>query len=138
MILDQVLFGDKSKIMTDGPVPEEPETHERGFLAASLAEGGGIVGVAGFEPTAPRSQSECATKLRHTPGANGVSLRAGCEFHSVPSRSQCRAGPRTSAHCARPEPGPVLSWAHRGRSSMAESQSSKLKVRVRFPSPAPR
>jgi hypothetical protein len=25
------------------------------------------VGVAGFEPTAPRSQSECATKLRHTP-----------------------------------------------------------------------
>jgi hypothetical protein len=35
-----------------------------------------LVGVAGFEPTAPRSQSECATKLRHTPGANGVSLRA--------------------------------------------------------------
>ena len=26
-----------------------------------------VVGVAGFEPTAPRSQSECATKLRHTP-----------------------------------------------------------------------
>ena len=26
-----------------------------------------LVGVAGFEPTAPRSQSECATKLRHTP-----------------------------------------------------------------------
>src|SRR3954452_10611122 len=25
------------------------------------------VGVAGFEPTAPRSQSGCATKLRHTP-----------------------------------------------------------------------
>jgi hypothetical protein len=25
------------------------------------------VGVAGFEPAAPRSQSECATKLRHTP-----------------------------------------------------------------------
>ena len=25
------------------------------------------VGVAGFEPTAPRSQSECATKLRYTP-----------------------------------------------------------------------
>ena len=28
---------------------------------------GELVGVAGFEPTAPRSQSECATKLRHTP-----------------------------------------------------------------------
>ncbi len=26
-----------------------------------------LVGVAGFEPTTPRSQSECATKLRHTP-----------------------------------------------------------------------
>ena len=26
-----------------------------------------VVGVAGFEPTAPRSQSECATKLRYTP-----------------------------------------------------------------------
>ena len=25
------------------------------------------VGVTGFEPVAPRSQSECATKLRHTP-----------------------------------------------------------------------
>src|SRR5262249_15578319 len=25
-----------------------------------------FVGVAGFDPTAPRSQSECATKLRHT------------------------------------------------------------------------
>lgn len=23
--------------------------------------------MAGFEPTAPRTQSECATKLRHTP-----------------------------------------------------------------------
>ena len=28
-----------------------------------------LVGVAGFEPTAPRSQSECATKLRHTPSS---------------------------------------------------------------------
>jgi hypothetical protein len=26
-----------------------------------------LVGVTGFEPAAPRSQSECATKLRHTP-----------------------------------------------------------------------
>ncbi len=31
-----------------------------------------LVGVAGFEPTAPRSQSECATKLRYTP--SGPSL----------------------------------------------------------------
>ena len=26
-----------------------------------------MVGIAGFEPTTPRSQSECATKLRHIP-----------------------------------------------------------------------
>ena len=26
-----------------------------------------LVGIAGFEPTTPRSQSECATKLRHIP-----------------------------------------------------------------------
>jgi hypothetical protein len=26
-----------------------------------------LVGVTGFEPAAPRSQSECATKLRYTP-----------------------------------------------------------------------
>ncbi len=32
-----------------------------------LATTSPLVGVAGFEPTAPRSQSECATKLRHTP-----------------------------------------------------------------------
>ena len=34
-----------------------------------------MVGVAGFEPTAPRSQSECATKLRHTPLLLMVSVR---------------------------------------------------------------
>jgi hypothetical protein len=28
-----------------------------------------LVGVTGFEPVAPRSQSECATKLRHTPSS---------------------------------------------------------------------
>ena len=36
------------------------------------------VGVTGFEPVAPRSQSECATKLRHTPWAQ---LRPSC--HAV-------------------------------------------------------
>ena len=33
----------------------------------SLRRGQDVVGVTGFEPVAPRSQSECATKLRHTP-----------------------------------------------------------------------
>ena len=41
--------------------------HGRRGLLPSLETASGLVGVAGFEPTAPRSQSECATKLRHTP-----------------------------------------------------------------------
>ena len=70
-----------------------------------------LVGVAGFEPTAPRSQSECATKLRHTPG---------------PSASVDGCAP----------PGRYAGPAARGCSSMAEPQPSKLAMRVRFPSPA--
>jgi hypothetical protein len=38
--------------------------HPAGKIAGTTRD---LVGVAGFEPTAPRSQSECATKLRHTP-----------------------------------------------------------------------
>ena len=61
---------------------------------AVLSVGRCVVGVAGFEPTAPRSQSECATKLRHTPW-RGASVRAvalGRRFDttaggSCPSRS---------------------------------------------------
>ena len=36
------------------------------------------VGVAGFDPTAPRSQSGCATNLRHTP------WRAECRHEGLP------------------------------------------------------
>ena len=36
-----------------------------------------LVGVAGFEPTAPRSQSECATKLRHTPSTCAPRVAVG-------------------------------------------------------------
>ncbi len=36
-------------------------------IMAGVDNAADLVGVAGFEPTAPRSQSECATKLRHTP-----------------------------------------------------------------------
>jgi hypothetical protein len=35
------------------------------------AHGRGTVGVAGFEPATPCSQSRCATKLRHTPDGPG-------------------------------------------------------------------
>ncbi|MDT4918200.1 MAG: hypothetical protein QOH89_2900 [Pseudonocardiales bacterium] len=54
----------------------------------------GSVGVAGFEPTAPRSQSECATKLRHTPAVVAASLAAP---NCVPGqeRSAEQAGPGT-------------------------------------------
>jgi hypothetical protein len=45
-----------------------------------------LVGVAGFEPTAPRSQSECATKLRHTP------CRAAAETSRHPVTSRPRSG----------------------------------------------
>ena len=36
-----------------------------------------MVGVAGFEPTAPYSQSRCATKLRHTPATGSVARARG-------------------------------------------------------------
>src|SRR5690606_15639179 len=75
-------------------------------------QGVDLVGVAGFEPTAFRSQSGRAAKLRHTP--------------VTPMKSTCTLGaaPRGVA-------------AARGCSSMVELQPSKLAVRVRFPSPAP-
>jgi hypothetical protein len=51
------------------------------------------VGVAGFEPAAPRSQSECATKLRHTPLPTQRVVRA----RSVPRDAKLCAGPVTWA-----------------------------------------
>jgi hypothetical protein len=60
---------------------------ESGRVARAVRPGTPVfpVGVAGFEPTAPRSQSECATKLRHTPGADRLSVRAhGSAAGSLP------------------------------------------------------
>jgi hypothetical protein len=137
------------------------------------------VGVAGFEPTAPRSQSECATKLRHTPWRREVyAVRAhrtspGRRPAASPFRPPTRRhrslgddfrecggvrtagshhvreverilGPWAARRYVAARPKPALgtlsarpgSWGARGRSSMAELQSSKLTVRVRFPSPA--
>jgi hypothetical protein len=53
-----------------------------------LRTGPDLVGVAGFEPTAPRSQSECATKLRHTPSvvSLGGALGAGTPDTGLPVR----------------------------------------------------
>src|SRR5690606_25137074 len=108
------------------------------------------VGVAGFEPTAPRSQSECATKLRHTPwrGASvRVSRPAGpltsttryeIHPHGRPAGQTASALPaRTQDHRNPLRLTPAAAKRPRGRSSMVELQSSKLTVRVRFPSPAP-
>ncbi len=56
-----------------------------------------LVGVAGFEPTAPRSQSECATKLRHTPCTDLVQDAAYATARIAPSahgRSRREAGSR--------------------------------------------
>ena len=65
------------------------------------------VGVAGFEPTAPRSQSECATKLRHTPGADGGQVygRSGASIAGQLGRGQ---GPRRTVTC-QPHAG-VAQW----------------------------
>ena len=51
-----------------------------------------VVGVAGFEPTAPRSQSECATKLRHTPSSTSVGAHAqrARTVAPTPRRRSCR------------------------------------------------
>ena len=62
-----------------GTVPRAGRCGARCYTTATYGRSSGsgkiaimpsdLVGVAGFEPTAPRSQSECATKLRHTPSA---------------------------------------------------------------------
>ena len=49
----------------DGNIPSlDRIAADLGMQTAALLA---VVGVTGFEPVAPRSQSECATKLRHTP-----------------------------------------------------------------------
>jgi hypothetical protein len=47
------------------------------FAGRKSLSRGNLVGVAGFEPTAFRSQSERATKLRHTPASEAYRFSAG-------------------------------------------------------------
>jgi hypothetical protein len=100
----------------------------------------GEVGVAGFEPTAPRSQSECATKLRHTPWRRQVYAvgRAPCAAASPGCATRGISGSHAAAAFSSVGLAPHASAGSRGRSSMVEPQSSKLITRVRFSSPAPR
>ena len=91
-----------------------------------------LVGVAGFEPTAPRSQSECATKLRHTPVHRVVQSAAYATIRILPRpplASHTKAAPGTL--------GPLRYRGACGRSSMVEPQPSKLAMPVRSRSPAP-
>ena len=57
--------------------------HARGRLQVSM------VGVAGFEPAAPCSQSRCATRLRHTPISRNPITRAKKVW---PPRAYARCG----------------------------------------------
>ncbi len=97
------------------------------------------VGLAGFEPTTPGTQSQCATKLRYSPHttADRDDGRSLVPISPRPLR-RTRDPPTPGTLYAtgwrsRPTRGPPSA---RGRSSMVEPQSSKLATRVRFPSPA--
>src|SRR4029453_5292754 len=98
-----------------------------GWTGGCLA---GPVGVAGFEPTAPRSQSECATKLRYTPVlCVGKCMRwvrqPAARYGGVALHGPAVCLPRQDSVRLEPHPGRP---GARGRSSMAELQSSKLTV----------
>ena len=86
--------------------PQPPPWHGAG---AELRVTG--VGVAGFEPTAFRSQSERATKLRHTPASEAYPVRRrACTW--VPHGKSCNATAATY--------GKIALHHARGRSSMVE------------------
>jgi hypothetical protein len=102
-----------------------------------------LVGVAGFEPTAFRSQSGRATKLRYTPSpvrrSPGTPVPGSrTRRRGVPLSTEPAAGTRLRGRGTGSSPRiPGLTRASRGCSSMVELQPSKLVMRVRFPSPAP-
>ncbi len=48
---------------------QPPKVHQTGLLSSPCQGPERQVGAAGFEPATPRSQSECATGLRHAPNS---------------------------------------------------------------------
>ena len=63
--------------------PEEnrtPVTAVKGRCLDRLTTGPLLVGVKGFEPSAPCSQSTCATGLRYTPKMARTAFR---DFHNI-------------------------------------------------------
>ena len=88
-----------------------------------------MVGVTGFEPATLCSQSRCATKLRHIPDCFILAL---CRQKGTSTRAHVALTPsilQIGELCFK-----VEKRFARGCSSMVEPQSSKLIVRVRFPS----
>src|SRR3712207_7473890 len=81
--------------------PGRPPSLETAAEAPVRRDGGGTVGVTGFEPAAPRSQSGCATKLRHTPWRGEAWVR--------PHRGRRGGGGREPGGyaCGAPAPGEV-------------------------------
>ncbi len=110
-----------------------------------------IVGMTGFEPATLCSQNRCATKLRHIPrrrqsnhrqGARCTSIRPfGANGMQVTCEGFGRCEQCDSAHLRtiwrQARMSTIVVNATRGCSSMVEPQSSKLMVRVRFPSSPP-
>ncbi len=98
------------------PVGFEPVTR-RGLNPLPLALEG-MVGVAGFEPAAPWSQTRCATKLRYTPNLRPwppISLHHGDEYQGreATAASSCTGMP----HGGRNEGG----WRHPGTTGKDET-----------------
>ncbi len=103
--------------------------------------GPALVGMTGFEPATLRSQSGCATKLRHIPSPAdarrcGGRRRPDRESYGPPIMNS-KAGSATVCDAHGEMAIPPAPYA-RGCSSMVEPQSSKLITRVRFPSSPPR
>ena len=110
-----------------------------------------IVGMTGFEPATLCSQNRCATKLRHIPrrrqsnhrqGGRCTSIRPdgvnGMQLTAVGHGRVERCDPAHLQSIWRPvRMSTIVVNATRGCSSMVEPQSSKLMVRVRFPSSPP-
>lgn len=109
------------------------------------------VGMTGFEPATLCSQNRCATKLRHIPRRRQSNHMHGLRCTSIrtvfPNGMQlttldddgaggCDAG-HLQAIWRRVRMSTIVVYATRGCSSMVEPQSSKLMVRVRFPSSPP-
>ncbi len=69
------------------PTCNDPTTRRAGLDARALVLK--VVGVRGFEPPAPCSQSRCATRLRHTP----ISAESLSFFFVKPSRRERMAVP---------------------------------------------